>query len=79
MEGELDPGKDELQEHAKKLLKATEKSTPNIMTEAVKVQMDMFEKELPNLQSLVECSKPECGAVGSFTNADTARCGQIIK
>ncbi len=49
------------------------------MTEAVKVQMDMFEKELPNLQLLVECSKPECGAVGFFTNADAARCGQIIK
>ncbi len=59
--------------------RATEKSTTIVMTEAGKVQMDLFEKEWPNVQALVECPKPECCAVGSFTKAGTARCRHTIK
>ena len=76
MEDDLESGKDEVLEHAKKLLRATEKPTPNSMTEAGKVRMDKFEKERPNVQPLVECPKLECGAVGSFTKPDTARWGR---
>ncbi len=75
MEDELESGMGKVQEHAKKLCGATGKSTPTVMTEAGKVQMDLFEKEWPNVQPLVECPEPECGAVGFFTKAATASCG----
>ncbi len=49
------------------------------MTEAGKVQMDLFEKEWPKVQPIVLCPKPDCRAVGCFPKAGTARCAQIIK
>ncbi len=79
MEEELELGIAQVQEHGKKLSRAIEKPTSIVMTEAGKVQMDLFEKEWPNVQPLVECPKPECQVVGCFIKAGTARCGQTIK
>ncbi len=67
MEGELESEMGKVQEHDKKLCRATDKPTPTVMTEAGKLQMDLFEIEWPNVQPLVECPKPEYGAVGFFT------------
>ena len=78
MKNELESGMDKVEEHAQKLSGATEKSIPTVITGAAKSQMDLFENEWPNVQPLVECPKPECGAVNFFTKAGTARCGQII-
>ncbi len=76
---ELESVTDKVQEHSKKVCVATEKPSVTVMTDAGKAQMDLFEKEWPNVRPLVECPKPECGKVGSFTKAGTERSGQIIK
>ncbi len=79
MEDELESGIVMVQEHGKQLSRFTDKPTTIATKEAGKVQMDLFEKEWPNVQPFIECPKPECREVGSFTKAGTARCGQIIK
>ncbi len=68
-----------VQGHGKKLSRATRKPTTIVTTEVGKAQMDMFEKQWPNVQPPVERPKPECRTVLSFTGAGTARCRQTIK
>ncbi len=79
MEENLEGGMDNVQEHSKKLPRATEIPTPTFLTDAGKVQMQLFEKVWPNVQPLVECRRPECRAVGSLTKAGIARSGPTMK
>ncbi len=50
----------------------TEKPSPTVLTEAGKLQIDLLEKEWPNVQPPVEYPKPECGAVGFYIKASIA-------
>ncbi len=79
IEDDLGARMDQVQKHTSKLPRATEKPTPTVLADARKAQMELFGKEWPNGQPLVECPRPECRAVRSFTKAGTGRCGKTIK